>query len=175
MWYWERGLLISRLFICVFIYNCPEQHEPVWHLLTLSMIKRICSDYPAMRGAFNPAQHRRCLTVTFFPFLFLGKGKPKCFHVSDLKICCSIRTFTNFTALLSLTTPGVHRFRSTTCLSGHCEHARADGKMYFPLRSTLHDVFFAQNVLCLKSSCVLHDSETFFTLRYGSMILLHHQ
>lgn len=77
----------------------------------------------------------------FFPFLFLGKGKPKCFHVSDLKICCSIRTFTNFTALLSLATPGVHRFRSTTCLSGHYGHARADGKMYFPLRSTLHYVF----------------------------------
>lgn len=80
MWYWERRRLISRLFICVFIYNCPEQHEPsqaVWHLLTLPTIKRFCSDYPAMRGAFNPAQHRRCLTVTFFPFLFLSKGETK--------------------------------------------------------------------------------------------------
>lgn len=139
------------------------------------MIKRFCSGYPAMRGAFNLAQHQQCLTVTFFPFLFLGKGKPKCFHVSYLKICCSIRTFTNITALLSLATPGVHCFRSTTWLSGHYGHARADGKMYFPLRSTLHYVFLLKNILCLKSSCVLHDTETFFTLRYGSTIPLHHQ
>lgn len=146
MWYRGRDLLISKLFIC----NCPEQHEPsqaVWHSLTLSMIKRFCPDYPAMRGAFNLVQHRQCLTVTLFTFSFLGKGKPKCFHVSDLKICCSIRTFTNFTAPLSLAIPGVHHFRSTTCLSGHYGHARADGKMYFPLHSTLHYVFCSKYLL----------------------------